>query len=592
MGETDLYRRAARLIWRFMRTHPGPFAISVVGAAMFSAAAVGVPRALGAVTDDLITPAFSGGVDGGTVVGGVVLVVGIGLLRGLSILVRRYYAAMVEARMQTTLRTEVIDKYLTVPLEYHHRKPTGELLAHADADVIGTTTSIKPLPFSIGVFALVVFALISLAMVDWTFAVVALVLFPALTVINRIYTARVHRPVTEVQQRLGEVSSVAHESFDGALVVKTLGLAEAETERFAKVAGSLRESALEVGRLRATFDPVLDTLPSLGTLLLFVVGGWRVDAGAVTPGDLVNAALLFSILGFPMRVFGFFLQEMPRAVVSVERIDEVVAEPDAAGAPEGGPTLPAGPLGLQVRDLRYGYLDGERVLDGVSFDVEPGETVALVGATGAGKSTLASLLIRLMEPDSGTVHLGGIDTAVLHPDEIRAAVSLVFQESFLFAESVEANVSLGADVDVDDAARVSQVTRFLPALPHGWETVLGERGVTLSGGQRQRVALARALARRPRVLVLDDATSAVDPMIEAMILAGLRAGGHRDATLLVVAHRLSTIRLADRVVFLADGRVRAQGRHEDLLAVPEYHSLVTAYDTTAGDAARDVEVAG
>ncbi|MFN8050429.1 MAG: ABC transporter ATP-binding protein [Acidimicrobiales bacterium] len=594
-------RRGARLVVRFVRTHPMPMAVSVVGAVCFAAAAVGATIAVGHVTDTVIGPAFRGGVAPSTLRAGIALIVVVGVARGLSVVVRRYFAAMLEARMQATLRRSVVDKYLTAPISFHHARPTGELLAHADADVTGTTTLIKPLPFTIGVFALVAFALASLIAVDWTFTVIAVALFPMLTLLNKAYAKRAEVPSALVQQRLGDVSSVAHESFDGALVVKTLGLERSESERFALAADRLRTQRLIVGRLRGTFEPVLDILPSLGTIVLFLVGAWRIDSGAVTPGDLVQAASLFSILAFPMRILGFFLEELPRAVVSVDRVDAVLAEPDAATGVAGTVApAPGAPIGIEVSDLWFRYDDVD-VLRGVSFRVDPGETVALVGSTGSGKSTINQLLVRLLEPQRGVISVGGVPVDRLAPDVVASLIALVFQESFLFATSVRDNVALGSGADdaygattLDDAdrerlaavAEIAQVQRFIGRLPNGWDTVLGERGVTLSGGQRQRVALARALMRRPRVLLLDDATSAVDPTIEAEILDGLRA---TDAALLIVAHRLSTIALADRVLFLDDGVIAGSGTHAELLSLPGYAALVHAYEAEPEDEACDHE---
>lgn len=586
-------RRGAALVARFIRTHPMPMAVSVIGAVMFAAAAVGATVAVGHVTDTVITPAFSGGVARSTVWAGVVLIFVVGVVRGLSVVVRRYFAAMLEARMQSTLRRGVVDKYLSAPLSFHQSRPTGELLAHADADVTGTTMLIKPLPFSIGVFALVAFALISLVAVDWTFTVIAIALFPVLTLLNKAYAKRAEVPSALVQQRLGDVSAVAHESFDGALVIKTLGLEGQEAERFGLAADRLRQQRLVVGGLRATFEPILDVLPNIGTIVLFLVGAWRIDSGAVTPGELVQAASLFSILAFPMRVFGFFLEELPRAVVSVERVDGVLAADDATRGVDGVLPPDAGaPVGLAFDDVWFRYDDVD-VLRGVTFEVEPGETVALVGSTGSGKSTINQLLVRLLDAQRGTISLGGVPVQDLDPDAVVDLVSLVFQESFLFASSVRENIILGADdLAVDDelhlmeVADTARVLRFIDRLADGWDTVLGERGVTLSGGQRQRVALARALMRRPRVLLLDDATSAVDPTIEAEILGGLRQA---DATLLIVAHRLSTITLADRVIYLDDGVVAGSGTHAELLAVPGYASLVHAYEAEPEDEECDHE---
>ncbi len=553
----------------------------MIGAFLFVVAAVGGAWVLRAITDDLIVPAFEDGIgEGGSVDGGdvwlaVVVLIGVSLARGLTVVMRRLFLSMAEYRTQRDWRRALLRHYLEVPLRFHRSKPTGQLLAHADIDLVQATIVLKPLAFSVSVVLLVIVALVSILLVHWTLALIAAVLFPALVVLSRIYTAKVEGPAALAQQRVGEVSAVAHESFDGALVVKTLGRQEEEVQRMYEASDRLRQARIHVGRLRANFEPVIDALPNGGIVLLILTGTWLISRGEATPGDIVLAATLFGLLTTPLRVFGFFLEEMPRSVVSLERVDRVMAYPTEARGGKGG--LAAKPLDVVVDGLtvRYGHHD---VVRDVSFSVAAGETVAIVGATGAGKTTLVESIVGLLDRERGTVRVGGVDVEDLSPEELAARAALVFQEAFLFAESVAENVGMGraTPAAIDEALAIARATEFVAALPDGADTVVGERGQTLSGGQRQRVALARALARSPRLLLLDDATSAVDPLIEAEILDNLRR--ELDTTLLVVAHRISTITLADRVVYLDDGRVVAVGTHRELLARDDYRTLVTAYE--------------
>jgi len=294
---------------------------------------------------------------------------------------------------------------------------------------------------------------------------------------------------------------------------------------------------------------------------------------------LVQFVTLFGLLAWPMRFIGWILSELPRAVVGHGRIARVLETPITLEGPRTPVRLPSGPLGLRAEGVGY-VVDGLRVLDDVSFEVHPGESIALVGATGVGKSTLAQLLVRLDDPTEGEILLGGVNLRHADPASLRRAIALVFQESFLFAASVGENIALDSGASAEQVRRAAEIAHadgFIRELPHGYRTVLGERGHSLSGGERQRVALARALVRRPRLMILDDATSAVDPRIEAEILGALRA--EIDATLVVVAYRLATIRLADRVLFLERGTIRAAGAHEELLSTePGYAAIIRAYE--------------
>lgn len=573
-----LYRRGLRLLATSVATHPWSFAASVVGAATYGAAAVVSTLVLGRVTDDVILPAFAGGTTAERIRGAAAAVVGVGLLRAVGIVTRRWFAAMTVARMQVTWRRRITDRYLRVPLAWLRSRSTGTLLAHADADVQVATEVLNPLPFTIGVVVLVAVALASLVVIDVWLAMVAVATFPALALCNHIYTRAVEGPAARVQAAVGAVSAVAHESIDGALVVRTLGRQEAETRRLAAAADELRRARLHVGRLRGTFEPALDALPALGVVAVVAVGTWRVDAGAASTGDVVTAMAMFSLLAFPMRVVGYLLEEMPRSVVAADRLRRVLAAPDEPTPPSPVP-LPEGPLDLRAAGCSF-FHDGEAVLEGVDLEVPAGSVVALVGPTGSGKTTLCLLLAGLERPHGGRVLIGGVDAAEVEPTQLRRAVALVFQETFLFAGSIRDNLVTGtgaepSDAEIDEALRLAQAG-FVHRLPAGLETPVGERGVTLSGGQRQRLALARALLRRPRVLIADDATSAVDPVVESRILDGLRT--RRGITTVMVAHRLSTIRLADRVVLLEAGRVTASGTHDELMELPGYRRLVTAYE--------------
>ena len=552
----------------------------MVGALGFVAASIGGAWVLRAATDDLVIPAFDDGtVDRSDVwvVMGLIVVVSVG--RGIGVMMRRWYLSLAENSTQRDWRRALVNHYLDVPLRFHRERPTGELLAHADIDLTTATMVLKPLAFSVSVLALVIVAVVTLFIIHPLVALLGIVLFPLLVVMSQIYTSRVEAPSARAQQAVGEVASVAHESFEGALVVKTLGREAAEVERLRRASATLRTERLVVGRTRAVFEPSIDALPNIGVVLLLLIGSWLVSRGDATPGDLVLAAVVFGLLATPLRVFGFFLEEMPRSVVALDRVDKVMAQPVEQRA--GTATVPAGPVDVAVHGLVVGY--GEHhVLRGVDLEVAAGTTAAVVGATGSGKSTLLEAVAGVLDRTEGTIAIGGVDIADVAADDWTTAVAIAFQESFLFTDTIVENVALGA-VGLEEVHRTLAIARadgFVADLTDAEVTVVGERGTTLSGGQRQRVALARALARRPQVLLLDDATSAVDPLVEAEILDALRA--ELDMTVLVVAHRISTILLADTVVYLDDGQVVATGTHEELLRRDDYQALVTAYEQGEG----------
>lgn len=576
--------RGMRLLGDGIVRQKGLFTISVVCSVLFGAMTVADAWVLGWATDHLIRPSFERGeVVTSALWTAVALFLGVAVLRAIGIVGRRLVGGVVYYRLVAGHRRLVTRRYLALPMSWHHRHPTGQLLSNANADVEAAWAVFMPLPMAVGVVAMLVAAIVAMLLADVVLTLVGLVVFPALFGINVFYQRWLSPKVARAQSLRGDVSAVAHESFDGGLVVKSLGREADETERFARHAEELRDANIEAGRIRSLFDPILEMLPNLAVLAVLLIGVGRVQSGAAEPGDVVQVAYLFTVVAFPVRAIGWVLGELPRSVVGWDRVQRVLS---ATGEMPYGSTerVGRGAAELRLEGVRHAYGSGPDVLRGVDLLVRPGRVTAVVGATGAGKSTLTTLLSRLVDPTEGRVLLDGVDLRELTHAALAADVAVVPQGTFVFDDTVRENVTLGAEVGDDavwEALRTVQADGFVSALPHGLDTVLGERGTTLSGGQRQRLVLARALVRRPRLLVLDDATSALDPDVERRILLALaeRTAAGDGPTVVVVAYRKATIALADEVVLLDDGVVTAQGTHAELLAGSEdYRRIVDAYD--------------
>ncbi|MCL1801117.1 MAG: ABC transporter ATP-binding protein/permease [Promicromonosporaceae bacterium] len=590
-------RQSLQLMWRGMASFPRTYLLAVGTSALFGVATVAVSRAVGWATENVVVPAIDGGgVTPGRIATGGLIIVAAALALAFGVWGRRVWAGWGVVDIMASHRRRLAQTYLRLPMSWHRSHSTGTLLAHAAADAEAAVRVFNPLPFALGVIVMFLTAAVSLILMDPWLALAAFTMLPLMIAANAIFQRHMSPAVTKAQQLRGDLSDVAHESFEAALLVKSLGTADKEESRFDEITSRVQTANTRVGRVKAVFDPVIDFLPSFATLLVLLVGAWRVNVGGLGTGDVVSAAYLMILLSVPVRSFGWVLGELPPGLVGHGRLAGVIDNP--AEVVPGDLTVPPGVAGfaLDIEDLSFA-IDGVEILADIDATIPAGTITAIVGPTGCGKTTLASLLDRLFDPTRGRILINGIDISHLKALD---GVAYVSQQTFIFEDTVRGNVVLTDgevnDSDVWEALRAAHVADVVENLPGGLDAKLGERGANLSGGQRQRIAIARALYHNPRLLILDDATSAVDPKIEMEILAGFGHSGHSGGdgpTVVLVAYRMSSISLASNVLHLENGRLIDQGTPAELLARDSgFREIATAYEEDAKRRTEAAELVG
>ena len=487
---------------------------------------------------------------------------------GLTV-VRRLVAGRVSLGVEFDLRQRFYAHLQRLELGFFDSQQTGQLMSRATVDLSAIRFFLGyGLIFITQSLLTIVLASIVMFAINPLLAVIALIPAP-LVVYSALRYNRVSRPaLQEVQQRIAELTAEAEENVSGIRIVKAFAREEYQLHRFQRAVSRVFDQSVYSTRLQATFSPLIGFLPQLGVALILLIGGRMVIDGSLSLGNFTAFYTYLVMLAGPLRGLGVAMGMAQRAIASGNRMFEILDREPSIQSPPGAPALPAGGGAVALRDVTLEYAGGVEALHDVDLEVEAGKVVALVGPSGAGKTSLVALIARLYDPDRGTVLVDGADVREIDVGSLRSEIAFVADDSFLFTASVAENIAYarsGASLEeIEAAARRAQADAFIRDLPDGYETRVGERGLTLSGGQRQRVAIARALLADPRILILDDATSSVDATTEAAIKSGLQEA-MTGRTTFIIAHRLSTVALADEIVVLDGGRVVDRGTHEELM---------------------------
>jgi ABC-type multidrug transport system fused ATPase/permease subunit len=559
------YRRTFIRLLGFLRPYKGSLVVSTILAVLSQAAAIAIVLLVGEAIDSIEEQRGTA-----TLAWIVVAILVVGVLKAAFMVGRRLISGKQALGIERDMREGLYAHLLRLSFGFYDKHQTGQLMSRATVDL-------QSVRFFLG-FGLIFFfqhvltivsVMIVLFFVEWRLALIALAITPVIVAVAYRYSHVSHPVLREVQQKLADVATVTEESIVGVHVVKAFAQEDRRQAQFERASGSVFDETVRAFRQRALYVPLLSFLPLLAQGAVLLAAGRMVVSGSLSLSGFFIFNLLLAMLIVPLRSLGMWVGQAQRATASGERIFEVMDEPEGVDDRPGAVELARGPGAIRFERVGFGYTEGRPVLHEIELEIASGRTVALIGHTGSGKTTLAALVPRFYDASEGRVLVDGVDVRDVTRRSLRREIGVISQDPFLFSATVRENIAFGVldatDEQVLLAAQAAQAHEFVEELPQGYDTVIGERGITLSGGQRQRLAIARALVIDPRILILDDATASVDATTEAKIRTGL-AEAMRGRTTIIIAHRLSTIALADEVVVLDRGRIVAHGTQAELLA--------------------------